>query len=1375
MSARWRRHFSQGGRQFLLLALSLLLVACVSSSLPSHPQSSLQQPSSLQENNRKNSPLDISAAALFPGSVSLGQEIADAQRTDAEGNFWDAESAQFPTEHAGKPQNPLLAASPPQTIFEGLGSGPLKRSNFFVAQRAYPLDVMPVGGFAAALEQTMAMLPLEAAETLPAWQNIGPAPMVNSRAGQQKVNVSGRVTALAIDPTQPNTVYLGAAQGGVWKTTNGGDSWTPLTDNQASMSMGALALDPQNPSTIYAGTGEPTQGLDNYYGAGILKSTDGGATWTRQGVSAFNGLAIARILVHPANSNTLFAASSQSGQSGPVSPARGIFRSKDGGLTWEGLLTCTDCFGATDLEMDSGDPNTLYAGFQGFGVFKSTDGGNNWGQLTNNLPNPKTVGVGRVVLSISKSNPAVVYASYQVIVPNQYDGAGIFVTTNGGATWTQISTGGYNFCGSQCWYSHTIEVDPTNPNTLYAGGTAAYSGNSEADFTVRQVVIKTTNGGGSWLDLSDNSAPNKTLHPDMHVIAFDPANSQTVWAGNDGGVWKSTNGGQTWLNRNTNLATLQFTGIAVDPTNPSVIQGGMQDNNKAFTTDGGSTPGWTAADVGDGGFAAIDPFNTTIWYGTRFGKSFQRNEQGSGLTGFWPIIANGIDQADRALFYVPLAVDPSTQGVLYLGTFRVYRTANRGDSWTAISPDLSAGQGYVSAIAVAPSNAATVWAGTSDGKVQVTINGGSNWTDITKAPLPNRYVSRIAVSPTDPQTAYVVFSGFNSHTPGQSGHVFKTTDRGASWQDISSNLPDVPVQSIVLDGSHPGTVYIGTDTGVFRTVDDGSSWIPFNNGMANVAVVDLVLTGNKLFAATHGRSVFRVDLAGQPAPMNKIVFLPIGLRNLSPGTIPATSTPTPSATPTRTPIGGTGLPTSTPTETPPPTPIPSNTPTSTATFTPGTPGTPTRTPSATPTFPRTPTPDPRVYADDFERTDSGWPTTTLGNCSFGYTVAGGNGVYAMWAGVNGQICIMGAPAAAQTDGLYEVTAFKNSPGDGSIYGLSFGMDSADPNAVTQFYVLWVDPLSQSYALQKYDNGAWSFLNALGSWQGHSAILAGDQANHLRVRREGSQILLFANGQILEEVTDNSLAGNGFVGLANAAAYSSPALAGFDDIRINQIRTVYLETFDQESSGWFTGQEGTCQASYSGGEYQTATGPGYLCLFRAPLNGERNGRFEVDVRREESFYQMAYGLFFAESGDFTSFYAFLVLPDTQGYALLRYVESVGWQSITWDAATQSGWLTSDKINTTTATNHLLAEVDGNLLRVSVNGVLLGAFTDASPLGGNRFGVINWASQLDTAVADFDNGSATAWDTGGAALGSASMSLGAGAINLPLEDLAPQAAD
>jgi len=332
------------------------------------------------------------------------------------------------------------------------------------------------------------------------------------------------------------------------------------------------------------------------------------------------------------------------------------------------------------------------------------------------------------------------------------------------------------------------------------------------------------------------------------------------------------------------------------------------------------------------------------------------------------------------------------------------------------------------------------------------------------------------------------------------------------------------------------------------------------------------------------------------------------------------------------------------------------------------------------------------------------------------------------------------------------------------------MDSPSARSVTQFYVFWVDPASQKYLLQKHDKGNWTELNALGDWQSSTAIVSADGDNRLKVRREGSEILLFVNGRVLERVVDSSLSANGFVGLLNWSAYAAPATAGFDDMEINRIRTVYQENFAQAGSGWFSGEQGVCQASYTNGEYRTATGPGYLCFFGAPLTGLPNGRFQTDVHREESFYQTAYGLYLKGDANYTAFYAFLVIPDTQQYALMRYAEG-SWQSFTWDPDLQIGWLTSDKINTSTSINQLKAEADGNLLRIFANGTLLGSFTDSTPLTGTRFGVINWASQFDTAISDFDNVSATAWDAGTSLVSAADAPSTPGSLPVPLENLLP----
>lgn len=395
----------------LLVLLALLIVGCQADS-PANP---------LISSSGRAGAAQLSAPSTLarPAATSSGTDVTALLSSASPQEAWQLDPGLLPKENVGKPKQENVAARPSMTTLEGLGDGPAQRLSFFIAQRAYPKEYIPEGAFVAALQQTWDMTPLHSMSTLPAWQNIGPAPMKNSKMGQQAVDVSGRVTALAVDPQNSSVVYLGAAQGGVWKTTDGGNSWTPLTDNQPSLAVGAITIDPNDHNTIYVGTGEPTPGLDNYYGAGILKSTNGGQTWTHLGASVFTGLGIAKIIVDPNNSSNVYVAASLSGTTGPSQPARGLFKSTDGGQSWKALLTCSKCFGASDLVMDANDSSTLYAAFWGYGVFKSTDGGASWGQLTTGLPDPQQYQIGRVILSISPSSPSTLYASFHLTIPQQ--------------------------------------------------------------------------------------------------------------------------------------------------------------------------------------------------------------------------------------------------------------------------------------------------------------------------------------------------------------------------------------------------------------------------------------------------------------------------------------------------------------------------------------------------------------------------------------------------------------------------------------------------------------------------------------------------------------------------------------------------------------------------------------------------------------------------------------------------------------------------------------------------------------------------------------------------------------------------------------------
>ncbi len=1375
-------HNSHLRPSWLYALFVLLLAACTSPQSSSQSSSQLSSLASPPDTHGQIASMSraLDPQARFGTGVSIDGETW--KRLLGPGQSWQANpsnvDAQTDAEYSPEFESAgeryfegadRLRSQPPVSERDLLGDSATRRINYWLEQRAYPLDSVPMAGAAIAAQQMQAMLSVQAAADLPQWQNIGPAPMIGSLMGSQRVDVSGRVKAIVVDKRNSDVVYAGTAQGGVWKTSDGGASWLPLTDNQASLAIGALALDPNNPDIVYAGTGEPSSGLDNYYGAGILKSTNGGQSWVRLGADVFGGMGISKIVIDPANSNVVYVASGVTGVEGVATPLRGIFKSNDGGQSWMGLLTCGDCKGASDLVVVG---NTLFAGVTGAGVYRSQDGGSQWTLLTNNIPNRQSDNVGRVMLDVSPTNPNLVYTSIHLIVPNQYDGAAIFRTTDGGNNWAQVKAGAelYNFCGSQCWYSHEIAVDPTNPNRILLGGMADYSG-QPPNFFIRRVIVRVDATNNSLTDLSPNTKIDNSLHPDMHVITFDPNNPQVIWAGNDGGVFRSSDGGQTWQARNNGLATLQFTGFAVDPTNDRIVQGGMQDNNKAFTTNGGATLGWTAVDRGDGGNALIDSFNPNIWYGTRYGKSFQRNDQGSAFTGDWEYLVDGISQQDRALFYVPIAADPSTQGVFYFGTFRLYRSSDRGNNWSSISDDLAGEQAELSAIAVAPNDAKTIYVGASRGKVQVTTNTGGQWQDVTQQNLPGRYVSSIAVSPTNAKTAYLAFNGFNTHTPATSGHIFKTIDGGAIWSDISSNLPDVPVLSILLDKTKAGTIYLGTDTGVFRSNDDGASWIPFNNGMPNVAVVGLAQNsaGTALFAATHGRSIFRVLAEGTPPTPTETatspasggssaVYLPVvsrqsagsGATPTPTDTVPATHSPTPTSTSTTGNPPSTNTPTLTHTPvtphgtqlpTLPATSTPTNTPLPTATRTPG----PTVEPTVQPQLDR--------FFDPFDNSGSGWAMGANNNCSLSYITLGQDTLYHNEVLQNDFLCFAVSPAQPRTDGVFEMRAAKSTAEDGSVYGLMFGLDSASITANSKFYIFWIDPQAQEYSLQKVD-GATSIYLTPGANQGFvasSAIFDSNNINYLRVRRQGSAIRLFVNGIWLTTINDNSIPNHGYSGVVNWSAYNQGSWrAYFDDFEVNQIAEVYADSYDNDSSGWsVAGGNEVCQAVYSDSRYRTAVQPDYICVYRSPAAGQINGRFAVDVKRDESFYQTTYGLMLGEDGNFTSYYVFVIVPDTQSYALLKYTVTNGWVGITWDQLYQTAWLYSEAINSGTNLNRIEVERDARSFRLLVNGEELGIFYDLElqPLNNGYYGVVNWSSQFDSAIADFDGFRVSAFDPPG----------------------------
>jgi len=769
-------------------------------------------------------------------------------------------------------------------------SKPFQRWWWQYEQRAYPLGGIPEHARLRALqqiEQAKAGLPSTSQPVAGGgWTNIGPAPINGGQIGARGNTrpMSGRVADVAVHPSDPNHWLIGAAQGGIWRTLDGGTTWTPLTDAQASLAIGAIAFAPSDPNIIYAGTGEAVFSGDAYAGAGLLKSTDGGTIWLLLATTTFAKATFSDIKVHPTNPNIVLAATSR-GIAGrvavfpPSAPSTGILKSSDGGATWSLKLNGQ----ATDLEVDPTNFNNQYAGIgeifgsSANGVYRSTDGGEHWTLV----PGPWSTmpgGVGRVELAIAPSNPNVLYVSIQDAINGVGDDGGLlglFRTDNAWATtptWTRIptnaiddGTGVHGYCGwnlafafdaDQCWYNHEIIVDPTNADTLYAGGIELW---------------KCTSCGASptWSEVSKTvSSPVNGIHVDQHSMAW--AGTRLV-VGNDGGVWSTTDGGSTWADHNTMLSITQFYDGSIHPTDPNFALGGSQDNGTGKWT---GTNAWQWIFGGDGAASAISSSNPNTHWAVSFqGLGILRTTNGGST---FTVADSGIDKTGVP-FIARFEKCPANDDVFIAGTDNIWRSNNffsgSNPNWSDnLSGNFSSG---ISALAFAPLDATcnTYAFGTYDGSLRLTFNGGSTWVDIDPGnAVPNRAVTDLAFDPADSNILYVTLSGFDEGTPGAPGHLFKTTNALSGSPTWSNGSPavNIPHNTIVLDPFDASIVYVGTDLGVWKSTNGGTTWTHMGpeTGMPNVAVFDLQInhTTSRLVAFTHGRGAFVLG----PAPTTKL-------------------------------------------------------------------------------------------------------------------------------------------------------------------------------------------------------------------------------------------------------------------------------------------------------------------------------------------------------------------------------------------------------------------------------------------------------------------------------------------------------------------------
>ena len=690
------------------------------------------------------------------------------------------------------------------------------------------------------------------------WRNIGPFR-------------GGRCVAVAGDPIHDQTFYFGSTGGGVWKTTNGGLLWENVSDGHFKRaSVGALAVAPSDPNVIYAGMGEATIRGNVSHGDGVYRSTDAGKTWTHLGLEATRNIGAVR--VHPHNPDLVYVAAF--GHAHGHNPERGVYRSADGGKTWEHILKRSDKAGAIDLALDPNNPRILYASFweahrgpyelvsggEGSGLFKSTDGGDTWTEISRNKGLPEKSLLGKIGIAVSAAKADRVWAIIEA-----EDGA-VFRSDDGGSTWERLCED--RNLRQRAWYYMHIYADPQDPETVWVLNVEAW---------------KSIDGGKTF---STVSVP----HGDNHDLWIDPHDPRRMIEGNDGGATISFDGGRTWSSI-YNQPTAEFYHVTTDTRYPYRVYGCQQDNSSMCVASRSMLAAITSTDCyeiggGEAGYVAVRPDNPDI--------VFSGNYQGY-ITRFdtrtrhvrnimvWPEILSGHGAADakyRFQWTYPIVLSPHDPNVLYACSNHVHRSTDEGVSWETISPDLTradpatlgpsggpitkdnTGAEYyatIFAFAESPVERGLFWAGSDDGLIHISRDGGTSWDDVTPNQLPKTaLVSIIEASPHDPATAYVAATCYKSDDFRP--YLFKTSDYGKTWTQITTGIPDDDfTRAIREDPEKRGLLYAGTETGVYVSFDDGAHWQSLRLNLPVVPIHDLVVKDSDLVVATHGRSFWILD------------------------------------------------------------------------------------------------------------------------------------------------------------------------------------------------------------------------------------------------------------------------------------------------------------------------------------------------------------------------------------------------------------------------------------------------------------------------------------------------------------------------------------
>ncbi len=751
------------------------------------------------------------------------------------------------------------------------------------------------------------------------------------------VVMSGRVTDIAVYEDNPRHFFVAYASGGVFESTNSGNTMSPVFDHQGTLTIGDIAISKADPDLLWVGTGENNSSRSSYAGTGIYKSSDGGESWEFSGLRGSQHTG--RIITHPDDPEVAWVASQ--GPLYSMNDVRGVYKTTDGGESWQRTLTPADSTGVIDLVIHPENPDILWAstwqrfrqawnfqeGGEGSAIWKSTDGGETWQRAMEGFPSGSHVG--RIGLDVSQSNPDILYAfldnqmesrtkedrdpdqlyqedfvdmseekflaldneklnnylrrngfpqqhtaesvkedvrsgeyepralsdylgdANEALFDTEITGAEVYKSTDGGESWNK--TQNYELPGlinTYGYYFGEVRVSPTDPDVVYILGVP---------------ILKSTDGGETWFEIAEN----QPVHVDHHAMWINPNDSQHLFLGNDGGLYESHDGGINFIHHNV-VPVGQFYSVEVDMEEPYNIYGGLQDNGVYYGSSQGSpddTQYWESLFGGDGMHVAVDPRNSDrVYTGFQFGNYFRIEQGEDGQTGnITPSHELGEDRY-RYNWNTPIEMSNHNPDIIYFGSQKVNRSFDRGETWETLSPDLthdlpSGNVPYstMTTISESPVNFEVVWAGTDDGNVQVTRDGGESWELVSEDLPQRRWVSQVHASEHDAATAYISLNGYRYDE--FETYIYKTDDYGQTWTDISGNLPEDVVNVIVQDPEKPEILYAGLDHGTFVSFNDGGRW-HLLNGVPNVASYDMLVHPRDLdlVVGTHGRSIYVSDV-----------------------------------------------------------------------------------------------------------------------------------------------------------------------------------------------------------------------------------------------------------------------------------------------------------------------------------------------------------------------------------------------------------------------------------------------------------------------------------------------------------------------------------